>query len=157
MPPSFGILSPIGSQAELAGVMTEMLMGSLIGDGATFHIVTTEQRREEKKIVFEDYKDTDEKDWGRLTNVSCKICQETDAVVQCVLHPCGHACACRECAKKLLSRKDECPFCRTVVTEVTKYRKQILVTDDDDDEEEKQEQKGSKRGGERKRTRRNPK
>ena len=48
---------------------------------------------------------------------SCKIC--LDKTIDCVIQPCGHLCACLECARAL----KKCPVCRVKITEIIKvYR-----------------------------------
>lgn len=103
------------------------------------------------RVVFESYKPGEETWEDKHTKTKCKICMEDEKVVQCVFQPCGHACACRSCAEKLLSHRGKCPICNTVTTSCFKYRKQILVQNDDDEEDKGREHES---GGEKKRVRR---
>ena len=45
----------------------------------------------------------------------CTICGDTDK--NHVFVPCGHLCACKECASQVIVRKMSCPVCRGGVTE----------------------------------------
>lgn len=95
-----------------------------------------------RQIQFENYKDIDDDEkWDPITTATCKICH--DQKIQCVFQPCGHACSCRNCAKTTLENKDLCPICREQVDQVSKYRKQILITDDEEEHAE-QEKKRSR-------------
>jgi hypothetical protein len=45
----------------------------------------------------------------------CIVCMEARS---CVLQaPCGHLCCCKACTELLLGKSQECPMCRTQVTE----------------------------------------
>lgn len=121
------------------------------GPGSLSNVVYIVDAEPPSKVVFESYKPEEEKWDDKQTNAKCKICMEDDKVVQCVFEPCGHACACRSCSEKLLSKRGKCPICNTKVTGCFKYRKQILVQDDHDEDEKEGVRT---RGGEKKRTRR---
>jgi len=53
--------------------------------------------------------------FGKMANLECKICM--DNVVECAIRPCGHACACYECARHLQFSLGRCPICRGVIAE----------------------------------------
>jgi len=53
--------------------------------------------------------------FGKMANLECKICM--DKVVECAIRPCGHACACYECARHLQFSLGRCPICRGVIAE----------------------------------------
>jgi len=53
---------------------------------------------------------------GKMANLECKICM--DEQVECAFKPCGHACACYDCARHLGFRLGRCPICRGVIAEI---------------------------------------
>lgn len=57
--------------------------------------------------IYEDEQDTE-----------CIICFDEDKSV--VLVPCGHYCLCVNCADRI--RYDNCPMCRTPITQVVSYQ-----------------------------------
>jgi hypothetical protein len=50
---------------------------------------------------------------GCATETECSVCLEKP--INAVLMPCGHACACLECAGSLLELHAPCPICRAKV------------------------------------------
>lgn len=150
-----GALPPPALLGFLSEIMTaEAIMGGAPGSLARVVIRLDDEPpsfEPPSKVVFESYKPEEEKWEDKHTKTKCKICMEDEKVVQCVFEPCGHACACRSCAEKLLANRGKCPICNTKTTGCFKYRKQILVQDDHD-EEDKEEKGGVRtRGGEKKR------
>ncbi|KAI7855830.1 zinc finger, C3HC4 type-domain-containing protein [Circinella umbellata] len=69
-----------------------------------------------ERLATQRKKELADKEGGNTTTSDdslCRIC--LDAEQNCVFLDCGHMVACMDCAKQLLSSKNECPICREAI------------------------------------------
>lgn len=49
-------------------------------------------------------------------SVECVVCLECSPTI--IFAPCGHFCACDECARSLFNTTKKCPMCRSIISQL---------------------------------------
>jgi hypothetical protein len=131
LPKSFGQLTALrgvdsyGSQLQLDDrVRTTAADGGFFGGGPALDAVVVkkesiasaaeenEQLRRKARRLEEAITRATAEDDPRM----CVICMEKEKSV--LLNPCKHICLCGECCTAVISAENNCPVCRTLITDV---------------------------------------